>query len=81
MRKVALSLLPLVLFLSLASCQCTAEKGAVSRLQDQQEKIFTKYAVYVAADAKLDAKAKDDELKLIQSLRDVTTSLRKSLGD
>lgn len=70
-----------VLVLSLASCKCTAERAAVARLEDQQEKIFTKYSVYVAADAKLDAAAKNDELKLLQSLRDITSSLKRSLGD
>jgi len=71
----------IVLALSLASCKCSAEKAAVSRLQDQQEKVFAKYAAYVSQDAKLDAAAKDDELKLLQSLRDITTSLKKSLGE
>jgi len=71
----------LVLVLSLASCKCSAEKSAVSRLQDQHEKLFVKYAAYVNADPKLNAAAKDDEIKLLQSLRDVTTSLKNSLGD
>lgn len=70
-----------LLVLSLASCKCAAEKAAVGRLEDQQEKIFTKYTVYVASDPKLDAKAKDDELKLLQSLRDITSSLKRSLGE
>lgn len=71
----------IVLVLSLASCKCTAEKAAVGRLQDQHEKLFTKYTAYVDADPKLDAAAKDDERKLLQSLRDITGSLKRSLGD
>jgi hypothetical protein len=80
MRK-KIALVAVVLVLSLAACTCTAEKGAVTRLQDQQEKVFVKYAVYVGQDPKLDAKAKDDEVKLLQSLRDITSSLKRSLGD
>ncbi len=78
-KKVAL--VALVLVLSLASCKCAAEKAAVTRLEDQHEKLFQKYTVYVAQDPKLDARAKDDELKLLQSLRDITSSLKRSLGD
>lgn len=70
-----------LLVMSLASCKCAAEKAAVARLEGQQEKIFAKYSVYVAQDQKLDARAKDDELKLLQSLRDITSSLKRSLGD
>lgn len=79
--KKRIVVVALVLVLSLASCKCTAEKAAVGRLQDQHEKLFVKYAVYVNADPKLNATAKDDELKLLQSLRDITGSLRKSLGE
>lgn len=70
-----------VLVLSLASCKCVAEKAAVARLEEQQEKLFVKYTIYVAKDPNLDAKAKDDEVKLLQSLRDITGSLKRSLGD
>jgi hypothetical protein len=79
--KKKIALVAVILVLSLASCKCTAEKAAVARLEDQQEKLFTKYTIYVAKDDKLDAKAKDDEVKLIQSLRDITSSLKRSLGD
>ncbi len=80
MRKIALGVILVVLVL-VSSCKCAAEKSAVDRLQDQQEKIFVKYQAYVAQDQKLSAPAKDDELKLLQSLRDIVTSLRKSMGD
>lgn len=81
MKKFSLAILSAVLVLSLASCKCTAEKAAVVRLEDQHEKLFVKYSAYVNADSKLDAKAKDDELKLLQSLRDVTSALKRSMGD
>lgn len=80
-KRISLAILSLALALSLASCKCTAEKAAMDRLQGQQEKLFTKYAAYVNADPKLDAKAKDDEIKLLQSVRDITTSLKKSMGE
>lgn len=79
--KSKIVLVVVLLVLSLASCKCAAEKAAVSRLEDQQEKLFVKYTIYVAKDEKLDARAKDDELKLLQSLRDITSSLKRSLGD
>jgi hypothetical protein len=71
----------LTILLALSSCRCTAERAAVDRLQEQQEKIFVKYTAYVAQDQKLDGPAKNDELLLLKSLRDITTSLKKSLGD
>ena len=80
-KRIPVAILSVLLVLSLAACQCAAEKGAVTRLQDQQEKLFVKYSAYVAQDPKLDARAKDDELKLLQSLRDITSSLKRSLGD
>lgn len=80
-RTLALAILSAVLVLSLSACTCSAEKGAVTRLQDQQEKLFTRYTIYVAKDPNLDQKAKDDEVKLLQSLRDITSSLKRSLGD
>ena len=80
MRKLHLALLLAVMVLT-SSCTCTAEKGSVSRLESQQEKIFVKYSAYVSKDDKLDAGAKDDELKLLQSLRDIVSSLKRSLGD
>lgn len=79
--KKKIALVAVLLVLSLASCKCAAEKAAVTRLEDQQEKVFVKYSLYVAADPKLDAAAKNDELKLLQSLRDITSSLKRSLGD
>jgi ABC-type phosphate/phosphonate transport system substrate-binding protein len=80
MRKkiVAASIL---IVLALASCKCSAERAAVSRLEGQQEKLFAKYSAYVNADPKLDAAAKDDERKLLQSLRDITSALKRSLGE
>lgn len=80
-KRFGIATLAVTLVLALSSCKCTAEKAAVDRLQDQQEKIFSKYTMYVAKDEKLDAKAKDDELKLLQSLRDIVLALKRSLGD
>ena len=80
MRKFALGIVLILVVLS-ASCSCAAEKGATSRLESQQEKIFTKYMIYVGQDPKLDPAAKNDELKLLQSLRDIVAALKRSLGE
>ncbi len=64
-----------------AACSCPAERKAVDRLDEQQEKLFKKYEAYVASDAKLDAAAKNDEMGLIRSLRDMMASLKRAMGD
>lgn len=79
--KKKLSIAALAIVLSLSSCKCAAEKGAVGRLESQQEKIFVRYTAYVNQDPKLDAAKRDDEIKLLQSLRDITGSLKRSLGE
>ena len=81
MKKLAVSLMAILVALTMVACACKAEIAAVDRLGEQQEKLWTKYAFYVAADPKLDAAAKNDELKLIDSLRHLHASVRKSLGD
>lgn len=80
MRKLA-ALGVLALTTLLSACTCTAERKAVDRLAEQQEKLWTKYSLYVASDPRLDAAAKNDELRLIDSLRDLMKSVQKSLGD
>ena len=80
MKKAMFALLVPVLLL-ISACSCPAERAAVERLEGQHEKLFTKYAFYVAQDAKLDAAAKDDQLKLLQSIRDITGALKKALEE
>lgn len=80
MRKLAALGVTLVVLLC-SACSCPAERKAVDRLGDQQEKLFKKYEAYVASDAKLDAAAKNDEMGLIKSLRDMMESLKKAMGD
>lgn len=79
MRKLALSLMGLVLAGTISACACKAERAAADRLGQQQEKLWVKYEAYVKADPKLDAKAKEDELKLIESLRNLHADLMKGL--
>lgn len=71
----------LFLVMAVASCRAPAEKAAVDRLEGQQEKIFLRYQAYVQADASMDKAAKDDELKKIQSIRDITTSLKNAMKE
>lgn len=78
MRKLVVSLMAVLAVSMTASCACKAEVAAVDRLGEQQEKLWVKYSAYVAADPKLDAKAKDDEMKLIDSLRRLLKTLRES---
>lgn len=90
MRRYTLVILVAVLTLALSACTCTAEKGAVSRLEQQHEKLKVKYLKYVDADPTIGGpnateeqrkKAREDERLLFQSLKDITDSLKKSLGD
>jgi hypothetical protein len=90
MRRLGLAVLCATLALALSACTCTAEKGAVSRLEAQQDKIATRYLKYVDADPNIAGpsatddqkkKARDDERALIQSLKDIIASLKKSLGE
>ncbi len=71
----------LAMLVLVSSCKCSAEKAAVDRLQDQQEKIFVKYTAYVNADPKKTPADKDDEQKLLQSLRDIVLALKRSMGE
>lgn len=80
MRKLAALGVTLVVLLC-SACSCPAERKAVDRLGEQQEKLFRKYEAYVAADTKLDAAAKNDEILLLRSLRDLVASLKESAGD
>lgn len=70
-----------VLLVFISACACPAERAAVERLEEQHEKLFSKYMVYVRADTKLDSKSKDDEEKLLKSLRDITEALKKALKE
>lgn len=80
MRKLAFAWAA-ALALLCSACSCPAERKAVDRLDEQQEKLFKKYEAYVASDVKLDAAAKNDEMSLIRSLRDMMASLKKAMGN
>lgn len=90
MKRFTMVLVVALLTLALSACTCVAEKGAVSRLEAQHAKLAAKYLKYVDADPAIGGpnatddqrkKARDDERLLIQSINDITTSLKKSLGD
>ncbi|MGH8895486.1 MAG: hypothetical protein ACRDZ4_00340 [Egibacteraceae bacterium] len=89
MRRIGTAVV-LVFALASAACHCTAEKGAVTRLEQQHEKLAVKYLKYVDADPNIagpsatedqKAKARQDERELFRSLRSITDSLKRSLGD
>lgn len=80
MRKLWI-LLSLVLVLTLASCKCSAERGAVSQVQASHEMIAKKLLEYVDKDVALKPADKDDWKKLVESDRRNIESLKKALGD
>ena len=79
MKRIVVALVAVAL-VAVAGC-CSAEKQAVSRLEAQQEKIFTRYLIYVGRDAGLGQAEKDDVFKHVESVRDLTRALKKSLED
>lgn len=90
MKRFTLVVLVAVFALSLAACKCTAEKGAVTRLEGQHEKLAVKYFKYVDADPNIAGpnateeqrtKARQDARELFRSLKSITDSLKNSLGD
>jgi hypothetical protein len=74
-KKIA-GLLLAVAFLS--GC-CAVEKKLVKDIEDTHARLLPKYVKYVEADATLDAAMKDDEKKLIESLKRVVESLKKQV--
>jgi hypothetical protein len=89
MRIIRIAIVVLVSFVAI-SCTCTAEKGALRRLDGEHEKFFAKYLKYVDQDAAFGGpglsedqrkKARDDERKNVQALRDIVGALKKSLGE
>ena len=90
MKRFTMVVLVAVLTLALSACTCTAEKGAVTRLESQHEKLKVKYLKYVDADPNIGGpsateeqrkKARADERLLFDSLKSITDSLKRSLGD
>jgi hypothetical protein len=80
MRKLFV-LLSLVLALGLTSCKCSAERAAVVQVEKSHDMIAKKLLDYVDRDASLNAAAKDDWKKLVESDRRNIESLKKALGD
>lgn len=91
MKRFTMVLVVSAMVLSLSACCSIApEKGAITRLEGQHEKLRAKYLKYVDADPTIGgpnatpeqrAKAREDERLLFQSLKDITDSLKRSLGD
>lgn len=89
MRMIRLVAFVFLAFVA-ASCTCTAEKGALRRLDGEHEKFFAKYLKYVDQDGAFGGpglseeqrkKARDDERKNVQSIRDIVGALKASLGE
>jgi hypothetical protein len=80
MKKITLALAALVL-LTAATCQCKAEKHAVSQVEKSHGLIAKKFLEYVDKDPALNAATKDDYKKLVESDRRNIEALKRSLGD
>lgn len=80
MRKLALGVV-LIAAATLASCKCTAEKGAVSNVQKTHDIIAKKFLAYVEKDATLTDADKKDWRELVASDQRNIDALKKSLGD
>lgn len=79
MRKLSIGILSLVLAFSLSACTCTVEKQAVTQVENSHKLISTQLLKYVEADPKLDAKAKDDWKKLVESDQRNIDALKKAM--
>lgn len=79
MRKLTLALVSVVFVLSLSACKCTVEKQAVTQVENSHKIIAKKLLEYVAKDASLDAKAKDDWKKLVESDQRNIDALKKAM--
>jgi len=78
-KRIALAFLPVVLIFSLASCKCSVEKAAVTQVENSHKLIAAKLLQYVDKDASLDAKAKDDWKKLVESDQRNIDALKKAM--
>jgi hypothetical protein len=79
MKKLTVALLSCVLALSLSGCKCSVEKAAVSQVEGSHKLISAKLLEYVSKDAALDAKAKDDWKKLVESDQRNIDALKKAM--
>ena len=79
MKKVVLALV--LALAALQGCKCSAERAAVVQVQNSHEIVSKKLLEYVDKDASLNAAAKDDWKKLVESDRRNLESLKKALGD
>lgn len=79
MKRIALAFVSVVLVFSLASCKCSVEKQAVTQVENSHKLIAVKLLQYVDKDASLDAKAKDDWKKLVESDQRNIEALKKAM--
>ena len=80
MRKILLAVAAVAL-LSAATCQCKAEKAAVSRMEATHERVAKKLLEYVEKDPVLKPADKDDWKKLVESDKRNLDALKRSLED
>lgn len=79
MKRLSIGILSLFLVFSLSACKCAVEKQAVTQVESSHKLIAAKLLDYVAKDAALDAKAKDDWKKLVESDQRNIDALKKAM--
>lgn len=78
MKRILSAFIPVILVFSLSSCRCGVEKAAVAQVENSHKLIAAKLLQYVDKDASLDAKAKDDWKKLVESDQRNIDALKKA---
>lgn len=76
MKKVLLSVL---LGTALLSGCCTVEKQSIREIEKTHDLILPKYVKYVEADVVLNDASKDDQKKLVESLKALVSALKKAV--
>jgi hypothetical protein len=77
MKMIARSFCVVLFATSLVGC-CTIPSKSAKEIEGSHEIILPRYLKYVEADAALDAAQKDDQKKLVESLKRIVTELKKA---
>ncbi len=78
-RKLSIGFLSCVLAFALSACKCTVERQSVDEVDRSHSLISTQLLKYVEKDASLDAAAKNDWKKLVESDKRNIEKLKKAV--
>lgn len=79
MKKISIAFLSLTLALGLSACKCGVEKQAISEMETSHEIVSKELLKYVGKDPSLNAAAKDDWKKLVESDKRNMEKLKKAV--